>query len=639
MVPPVPGGVPAGPLLPPKTYAEYYNDLSRDPHQGNYVESMADFNVPLNGNSRYAPGPLLQRVTSAAATDTPLTFVTLCRSLNADPADPGHIRLFHRVSTYLPTVGSPATVWDNSSFALAGDLIDGQATIVPWVEANFNLSGNQVLVPSDATLDQLLAGNPNDQFVGPFNAGDQGVELIRSRVSMLVPFRYVNIFLPGPLTPRDAYLRVAGAIAAQHDEAACRPLLNFLKLALTRSAAQQPSPLARQHPVLAHAQDAQLVSHYMRLIRRDLPGLDTQPTTQAGQAIAAGLGQLVDQQRLMRQDAIDREQAKVNKTPTDLFGEAGLARLLRVCQVPTEVHLPAVYLELARAPKSNRRLTLQKAIDEAADAISHGRSFTVTPNLLLKVTGLTFAMIDPDQLDQGIQPFIVTRRTPTTEAQSDARAREYDAMMAGAGAPALSDVQTLTSPDSVGLPTRIEDTKQSLENFLVLSQVLYGAQHVLTRYIRQEYNDLIRNYAELDNKVLAGHHLLPAQLLRYIQVIANYWVTQQLRATHDVPLPTFTPIVQQSTMGSFGWVIAIPAAYLQLPSAPTWPPVSGPAPAPATCTSAANTGTTCHGPRNDGAQRQLRFESFPAFQGPRSPGPRPEAALGDHWSGASLPLQ
>jgi hypothetical protein len=114
-----------------------------DPSGGNYTALMDDFNVPVIGNSRYAPATLLQQTTLAAPSDTPLAFVMLCHAPTDAANEPGKLYLFHHLSHYVPAFGHPPTPWDDGDFALCGDLVANQAIIVPWTEAYFTLIGGQ----------------------------------------------------------------------------------------------------------------------------------------------------------------------------------------------------------------------------------------------------------------------------------------------------------------------------------------------------------------------------------------------------------------------------------------------------------------------------------------------------------------
>jgi hypothetical protein len=187
--------------------------------------------------------------------------------------------------------------------------------------------------------------------------------------------------------------------------------------------------------------------------------------------------------------------------------------------------------------------------------------------------------------------------------------------MAGTGAPALGDVRQLVTPETIGLPVRIEDTKQSLENFLILLHVLLGQNHITTCYIQQQYHELVVNYAALDNKVtIDGQHQLPSHILCFVQIVFVYWVAAQERTNAQEDLPSRQAIVRQAAMGMTNWVVPLPEAYLQLPLPPTLPvpqpaPAAPPAAAPAPAPTAPPAGNWGQMVRNENWDR-TRFEVF-----------------------------
>jgi len=65
---------------------------------------------------------------------------------------------------------------------------------------------------------------------------------------MYVPPQYLVLFLQQDRDPADAYTTLVGTAAADGTLADITPLANWLLLALTRSANDQPSVLARAPP-------------------------------------------------------------------------------------------------------------------------------------------------------------------------------------------------------------------------------------------------------------------------------------------------------------------------------------------------------------------------------------------------------
>ena len=91
-----------------------------------------------------------------------------------------------------------------------------------------------VHVPSAAAIDTAIAGDAGLNMLGPFGAGDAGVESVRCRKTVYVPAPYVGLLWGGDLTPVEAWQRVRGAIVNATAEDACRPIIDWLRAALTR---------------------------------------------------------------------------------------------------------------------------------------------------------------------------------------------------------------------------------------------------------------------------------------------------------------------------------------------------------------------------------------------------------------------
>jgi hypothetical protein len=102
-------------------------------------------------------------------------------------------------------MGLPATPFDNVALAFLGDLVQHQAPpSVIWKGTNFHVLTPQVRVPTTLMMDQFLAAVPNDTMLGPYQDGDAGTEIIRTRRTMFLPPKYVSLFIDRSLTPREA---------------------------------------------------------------------------------------------------------------------------------------------------------------------------------------------------------------------------------------------------------------------------------------------------------------------------------------------------------------------------------------------------------------------------------------------------
>jgi hypothetical protein len=225
---------------------------------------------------------------------------------------------------------------------------------------------------------------------------------------MHVPFRHVPIFLGGPLSPWEAIQLVYGALQGDNKLEECHPLLNFLKVCMSRAGPHNVPVTVQLLPVLAVPPDHFLIDHVMHLIRRDITALDPTPVAHGATLIASGLDNLVEEQRRAREDAEEHARESTTKTIGGVFGEQGELRLLCLCQVANSNMLPTIYQTLADVPKASWLQTLQDAMDEVAETISYGRTHIATPSLLKKVMALQYVIVDPDHLEDGIHHFTVT---------------------------------------------------------------------------------------------------------------------------------------------------------------------------------------------------------------------------------------
>ena len=80
-------------------------------------------------------------------------------------------------------------------------------------------------VPSAAAIDAAIAGDAGLKMMGPYGAGEAGVESVRCRKTVYVPAPYVGLLLSGDLNPVEAWQRLRGAIIDATAEDACRPIV------------------------------------------------------------------------------------------------------------------------------------------------------------------------------------------------------------------------------------------------------------------------------------------------------------------------------------------------------------------------------------------------------------------------------
>ena len=364
-----PAGVPQGPIQPPPrqqhaapphivSYSDFFNTESKDPHQGNYAEVMLDFEAPVQGASRHNPGNLLTRVAAASASMHPFAFAMTFRDTNT-PTDIGTVHIVHRVSTMPATVVGNPEVWDGNQYGLVNDLLTDHFPIIPVTETSFNRTqaGTQVL--SDEAMLAEITTQPTGLVPLALANGENGVE-VRTRFSMFVPFRAVNLLMGQNLEPKAAFQRIYTEAAASNAVDVYRPLLDYLKVAATATA-DGPSAVARPWPTLPRPPTETLLKFFGRLVDYDLPHRRAQAGTTAdvGPVIRA-IDDLTAEHRQGRIETQARHRASEDgRVPSQLFGMEGVARLMRLTNASSEAHLPTLSSELGQAPNAGRLILVQ----------------------------------------------------------------------------------------------------------------------------------------------------------------------------------------------------------------------------------------------------------------------------------------
>jgi hypothetical protein len=412
-------------------------------------------------------------------------------------------------------------------------------------------------------MDASFGADPDLQLLGPFANFDAGTELLESRNMVPIPHRYMRFFLASPLTPRQAWETVAHAIITNNDQAACAPLLDFIRLACTSNAAgDNASPLARQALIVPQL-DAPLMRHRTELIEHKLPGLNRTPIMAAGQQVAQSLGELVQEQRAARQDQRDRQDLNSAKTIEDYFG-ASTHTLLRLCQVATTAQLPPVYQSMADYGKKKERITMQRAIDDMMSQMGLGDlQFVVTAELAMKLSTLMWKA-HPEDLSQGLHPFSVGETSPDAIIALQDLARKYDLISSDGASPSLNDAQELIGVGKASIARNLISLDAQNHLFLVLLNVFLGTTHSNTIAWEQHAIETKRRLITLQfytPRTPRHQLLLPALIQRWAQLRWSYWVDLQWNSMNDVPAPSWSDLWMHITLRT-DWESPLPERYL-----------------------------------------------------------------------------
>ena len=287
------------------------------------------------------------------------------------------ISAIHRPSVYESHPVNPSQ-WDEQVFAFRGDLMPGNyITMIQFTETLFDRTTVQT-VPTLAAMDGLVASLPADQYYIPApepHAAD--TEEIRTRNVVQVPYPYIPLVLQRQGTPKEYWLELAGAIRNDGREQDLKPVLDWLRVALTQSRdeddVEPPENCMGERndimPALA-IDDVELQTHRWDTLCRDLPGLNPPAPvndTDRVMALVTAMKQESDRERAAAATA--RTQAAAPKLPSEVFPLVH-RRWLAITGVTDPKDLPMIYQQWANGTKGERRPALQTAFDNTRSSVT-----------------------------------------------------------------------------------------------------------------------------------------------------------------------------------------------------------------------------------------------------------------------------
>ena len=226
---------PAAPAAEPTTtYRQIYADAARDAVFGNPGAYLAGYRFVDPAGAVPMPATLRDQ-TSQLCDRQPMAF--LCLTARHDGAV-HEVRILHRFMRYLELPGEPATGFHDSVLGLLGDLRPNHYPVVEVPVSIFHLATAQVRVPTAAAMDGLLLVTwpANLPALGPYaEDGEVPTELVRPRNGVqLVPSRFAALLVHREnVTPRQAYVEIAGAIRGDDNDGPCADVITWLRAACT----------------------------------------------------------------------------------------------------------------------------------------------------------------------------------------------------------------------------------------------------------------------------------------------------------------------------------------------------------------------------------------------------------------------
>jgi hypothetical protein len=404
--------------------------------------------------------------------------------------------------------------------------------------------------------------------LGPFNEADPETEVIRPRVTQLIPGKYAALVIHRRrIKAKQAYQELVGAIRADGALDSCADVVSWLRAACTArggGGAQSavPSVLHQLTPVHLPPEVYQYVT---QKVQSDLPGTRT-----AGAATPESTATLVGALRALTRgiegDEVFGRTAREPKTIADAYKETHRV-LLRFCNVAGVNDVAPVWKRLANCHKSEQQTLLMQELQKVCGARGLSTALyvpVVTTTLKQMIVGLQFAGHNADDLATGCQPFLVSYAGKAHHMQATAASAVADQLAQGDHSATLSDIRTIREGEKIKFPLNVTEVIITLSRYAVLCQTLFqgsGPTHPFVDALWEVANGL-QNIApfvtDKYNELAAMYNLTSvyyARIVRAVQVLSHEYLqgvaTNNADNVVGVPVPNFSVMLVELTRGTF----------------------------------------------------------------------------------------
>ena len=568
-------------------------DLDRSP--GNYRELYASggpqggvpeagrllasyrFTEAGGAGDRPTPGNLKEQ-TLALCDRRPMAFLCLVRRAGTGV----EVRVLHRMMRYFELPGDAVGGVTDLSMGLLGDVRAAQIPVVEVDNSHFSLIGGAgVRVPTIATMPDHLAGAPPGTTLGPYAANAPDTELLRPRITQVIPSRYAAILVHrDAVAPSVAYQEILGALEADGALEACADVTAWLRVACTaRGGVGELAALpavAQQFPLLLLPEA--ISDCVAAKVAADLPG------RRGGGAVQPSMDQMAVAMQMLAENvggAGGGRNAREPKGVAEAYRET-FPVLLRYCHVPTVDDVAPLWARLANGTKSEQQSVMQQELTR----VCVGRGLTpdlycpvVTSSLKQMIISLNFAGNGPDDLTAGCHPFMVVYTGASDHYRALDQAMVANQLDQGTANASLSDIRDIREKERVKMPRDLHQVSLTLQRYAVLAHALFQGPGEPNPFVRCMW--LLANTFQERLPHFLGHHqallgtpwaeVYPSHVLRHVQVtVYEYLQALQLAGggATAAPLPDFRELLRDLQRGSFH----MSASWLPLPASITVEP-------------------------------------------------------------------
>ena len=536
---------PGGPALPvpaqaPARFANLYADAQLDPTGGNPALLLDKFYHDVVNGANNVDTRALKTSLAISGAQNQLIAVTVVAGQKA--------RIYNCIFRWEDGLLANNPTLANKFFALEGELIGNQGHVVEIPGGVFDLLQNVVAVPTPAMIETAYAADENATQLGPYDANDAGVDLVKTRRAVPIPHFLAGVWV-AELDGIDAptfWRRCYPIIVAAGKEAECKALLEFFQVAVTIPPngvdgddslvdTARPAPPPRSPALVARVQE--LLEHHFVQLRRDAAAHQTNQ-------IATALGTLAQQNQDHYEEGRRERAAAKDATVSKMLGADNLRRLLTMARKPNEARLVAAcpfYKKLAEVPKSQRLGVLDSQIQAAMEDKGHTYlSFPTSAGLLSSILGLRWDMISEDAITTGVlgNPFLFG---DTDEEQQQAVNLRVNMMESGGAAMSSSDAAALLKMDIN--PPGENESIDNVRRMDALCSILLPDAHPFRTYITDHLAALESYLPKWKRLEVSDPSLQAAKGVLHLQYLAlrctRYWREQSTNmAAVSLPSPT-----------------------------------------------------------------------------------------------------
>lgn len=529
----------------------------------------------------------------------PVAFLAL-----ADQGGSPKVHVLHRLMKFYDLPGERPSGFNDRVLALLGDIGLARFPIVEVPGLAFHITNHPTWVLNLEQMEAAVAeeGEGDDYTnLGPYDEDTPETEVVAPRHLQLIPNKYAALLLnhPDGVPPRQAHRMLASALAADDNLLACRDVLMWTRAACTARGGDGPQsgasglllPYRALHlPSAVHAFAMGKIYGDLPALRANLGHPPQAPGALGGAAdVVAVIRALQEAQRGGRQregggrdghdDDLEDDGRREPKSLREAYRETYVT-LLRHCRVETVNEVAPVWKRLANAAKAEHQTVLQQECTKvclAHQLAPELYSPVITATIKQMVTNLNFAGVGIEELNSGLNPFLVSYTGSKAHLEAIDTAEVARQLDLGHQSASIADIRALKDKEKVRLPKDLHQVAITLFRFAVLTECLFQSAtqdpHPLVGTLwrlAKEYTTRLPFILDRYHELAGTEHYAsyPARILRRVQV----QVVEYLQGVAAAPAgfaavdqaPTFSTMLTYMQHGTFpascDWM-PLPASY------------------------------------------------------------------------------